>query len=76
MTDAQPAIECRSLSFSWGDNRVLQDISFALPPGSLCKDTDPESPEGKKAFEALEEYKSVVNEYNSLSKRKLDFTFP
>ena len=36
MTDAQPAIECRSLSFSWGDNRVLQDISFALPPGSRC----------------------------------------
>ena len=36
MTDSEPAIECRSLSFSWGDKKVLESVTFALPPGSRC----------------------------------------
>ena len=57
--------------FYWVDLPRLQELKRIFEA-----EKDPESPEGKKAFKALEEYKSVVNEYNSLSKRKLDFQFP
>ena len=57
--------------FYWVDLPRLQKLKRIFEA-----EKDPESPEGKKAFNALEEYKSVVNEYNSLSKRKLDFQFP
>ena len=54
--------------FYWVDLPRLQKLKHIFE-----SEKDPESPEGKKAFEALEEYKPLVNEYNSLSKRKLDF---
>ena len=57
--------------FYWVDLPRLQKLKRIFEA-----EKDPESPEGKKAFDALQEYKSMIDQYNGLSKRKLDFQFP
>ena len=37
MTDPEPSalVECRNLSFGYGDRRILDDVSFTVPRGKV-----------------------------------------
>ena len=56
--------------FYWVDLPRLQKLK-----GIFEAEKDPESPEGKKALSALEEYKSVIKEYNRNPKNKTKLNF-